>query len=67
MLNWVVRGLLIVAGVITGWFTAKDAPNFGVVQMVVALLLLVLIVAVVAFWPDRWTIRLRGSKDRGQQ
>lgn len=57
MINWLVRGLLIVAGVVTGWFLAKDAPNFGVIQMVVALLLLTLIVAVIAFWPDRWTMK----------
>ncbi|MBA1159082.1 hypothetical protein [Microvirga mediterraneensis] len=57
MLSWVVRGLLIVAGVVTGWFVAKDAPNFGVIQMMVALLLLTLIVAVIAFWPDRWKFK----------
>ncbi len=57
MLGWIVRGSLIAAGVVTGWFVAKDAPNFGVVQMMVALLLLTLVVAVIAFWPDRWKIR----------
>jgi hypothetical protein len=64
MINWIVRGLLIVAGVITGWFIAKDAPNFGVIQMMVALLLLTLTVAIIAFWPARWTIRLDHSKKR---
>jgi hypothetical protein len=49
MLAWLVRLILIPAGVIAGWFVAKDAPNFGVVQMVVALVLMVFIVAVLAF------------------
>ena len=54
MLNWIVRGLLVVAGIVTGIFIAEDAPNFGVIQMMVALLLLTLIVAAIAFWPSRW-------------
>jgi hypothetical protein len=32
--------------------------NFGVIQMMVALMVLTLIVAVLAFWPSRWTIKL---------
>jgi len=55
MVGWLARGLLILAGVVTGWFISKDAPNFGVVQGMVAVMLLGLIVAVLAFWPARWT------------
>jgi predicted signal transduction protein with EAL and GGDEF domain len=55
MLGWVARGLLIVAGFVVSWFVAKDAPQFGVMQMAVALILIVFIVAVLAFWPERWT------------
>lgn len=58
MISWIVRILMIAAGAVTSWFVAKDAVNFGVVQMMVALLLLTLLVAVLAFWPSRWTIRL---------
>jgi len=58
MIGWVVRLLMVAAGVVTGWFVAKDAVNFGVVQMMVALLLLTLIVAVLALWPSNWTARL---------
>lgn len=61
MLSWVARGLLIAAGVVTGWFVAKDAPNFGVIQMMVALLLITLIVAIIAFWPDRWKVKSHHS------
>lgn len=58
MISWTVRTLMLAAGVATSWFVAKDAPIFGVAQMMVALLLLTFIVAVVAFWPRRWTIAL---------
>ena len=53
MLGWVARGLLIVAGFVVSWFVAKDAPQFGVMQMAVALILFIFIVAVLAFWPER--------------
>jgi hypothetical protein len=54
MLGWVVRGLMVIAGVVTGIFVAKDAPLYGFVQTMMALGLLTLIVAVAAFWPQRW-------------
>lgn len=53
---------MIAAGVVTGWFVAKDAPVFGVVQTMVTIVLLTLIVAVFAFWPSRWTVRLNRSQ-----
>jgi len=53
MVSWIVRLLMIAAGIVTGWVVADDAPNFGVIQMMVALLLLTLIVAVLAFWPSK--------------
>ena len=55
MIGWIVRGLLAASGIVAGWFVTRDAPNFGVVQMMVALLLLTFVVAVIAFWPERWT------------
>lgn len=51
MFGWCVRVLLIVAGVITGWFVARDATNFGVLQMFVMLALITICVAALAFWP----------------
>ena len=51
MFGWFVRVLLIVAGVITGWFVARDATNFGVLQMFVMLALFSICVAALAFWP----------------
>ena len=55
MLGWVARGLLIVAGFVVSWFVAKDAPQFGLVQMAAAIILFVLVLWVLAFWPERWT------------
>ena len=40
MVAWIARILLALAVPITGWFVAKDSPNFGVVQMMVAALVL---------------------------
>jgi hypothetical protein len=57
MISWIVRVLMIAAGAVTGWLVAEDAPNFGVIQMMVTLVLLTLIVAVLAFWPSDWTAR----------
>jgi hypothetical protein len=55
MIGWLVRPILIAAGAITGLLIAKDAPIFGLVQCMVAIMLIVLVVFVVAFWPARWT------------
>jgi hypothetical protein len=58
MISGIVRILLAAGGIVTGWFVAKDAPNFGVIQTMTALILLTLVVAVGAFWPAGWTISL---------
>ena len=55
MIGWFVRVLLIVGGFVASWLVAKDSPQFGVMQMAVAILLVVVVVAVLAFWPERWT------------
>jgi len=62
MLGWIVRIIMIVAGVVTGLFLAKDAPLFGVVQTMVMLLLLALIVAALAFWPESWSLKRRRER-----
>ena len=51
MFGWFVRVLLIVAGAITGWFVARDATNFGVLQMFVMLALITIYMGTLAFWP----------------
>jgi hypothetical protein len=50
ILNWLIRPIFLVAAIIAGWFVAEDAANFGIVQMVVAILLITALVALAAFW-----------------
>jgi len=49
MFSWLTRGVLIAAGFVASWFMTKDTPQFGVMEMAVTTLLIVLIVAVLAF------------------
>lgn len=50
MLNLIIRPIMIIAAVIAGWFVARDAVNFSIVQMVVGLILITALVAVAACW-----------------
>ncbi len=45
MLNWLVRLLMICAAGIAGWFVARDAPNFSLVQLSVLLVLMAIVIA----------------------
>ncbi|MDR4307194.1 hypothetical protein IHQ68_11245 [Chelatococcus sambhunathii] len=51
MLGWFVRLSLALASWVTALFVARDAVNFGIVNVFVAILLLALGVGVLAFWP----------------
>jgi hypothetical protein len=55
VVSWIVRGLLVISGVVTGWFVSKDAPNFSFIQGMVSLVVIAVIVLVLAYWPARWT------------
>ena len=55
MFSWLVRLILLASGMIAGWIVAQDAPNFGVVQAMIAILLIALTVFALAFWPARWS------------
>jgi predicted signal transduction protein with EAL and GGDEF domain len=55
VVSFIVRGLLIVSGAVTGWFVSKDAPNFSFIQGMVSLVVIAVIVLVLAYWPARWT------------
>lgn len=57
MVDWIVRGLSSIAGVIAAWFIARDAANFELVQGAVATILLAAIIALIAFWPKIWRRR----------
>lgn len=51
MLGWVVRLLFIIAGTITGWFVARNATNFVVLQMFVMLAVTTIFIGALAFVP----------------
>ena len=53
MLSWIVRIFFALAAPIAALFVARDALNFDVIQTMVAIILVVVFVAVVAFWPKR--------------
>ena len=63
MVSWLVRGLLIVSGTVTGWFVSRDAPNFSFIQGMASLVVIAVVVFVLAFWPKRWT-HLLDRRDR---
>ncbi len=49
---WLARILLIAGGVVASWFVAKDTPAFTIAQGMMAIVLLTILVAVLAFWPS---------------
>ncbi len=51
-LGWIIRILLVVSGAITSGFVARDALNFNIIQMVVAVFLITFLVIIVAFWHE---------------
>ncbi len=55
MVSWIVRGLLIISGTVTGWFVSKDAPNFSFIQGMASLVVIAVIVLVLAYWPVGWS------------
>jgi hypothetical protein len=50
MLNLIIRPIMILAAIIASYFVARDAVNFSIVQMAVALLLLAGLIALAVFW-----------------
>jgi cytochrome bd-type quinol oxidase subunit 1 len=61
MVSWIVRIVMSLAAVITGWFVVEDSPNFGIFQMAVAVILIILFVAIIVFWTS---IRSRFTRKR---
>ena len=49
-MNWILRPIIAIAAVIAGWFVARDAVNFSVIQMVVGLLLITALIGLAACW-----------------
>jgi hypothetical protein len=65
MVAWLTRIFLILGGAVASWFVAEDAPNYSVIQGVAAMLLLTFTVAVLAFWPRRWSAFLNCNEPSG--
>src|SRR3546814_9245485 len=42
--------LLSASAFVTAWFVAREAPNFGLVQVIVAMVLVILLIAAASFW-----------------
>jgi uncharacterized membrane protein YoaK (UPF0700 family) len=53
--SWLIRLILIIAGVVAEWFIARDVPQFQLVELCVSIFLVIFIVFVLAFWPTRWS------------
>jgi hypothetical protein len=59
---WLVRGLLVLAGIVASWWIAEDEPIFPIVQMVIVLLLVVFALLVAEVWLPRWRERYSNRK-----
>jgi hypothetical protein len=57
MVVWLTRVALAAGGLVTGWFVARDAPNFSVIQGIAAMLIIAAVVAAAALWPALWRRR----------
>jgi hypothetical protein len=53
MLSWIVRIFFALAAPITALMISRDALNFGLIQTMVAVVLIVAFVGIVALWPRR--------------
>lgn len=53
MLGWIVRILMFLAAPIAALLVSRDALNFGLVQTIVAMILIVALVGLVAAWKAR--------------
>ena len=53
MAAWIVRLLLLLAAPIAALLVTRDAPNFGVIETLIAISLIVLLVLAAALWSLR--------------
>jgi hypothetical protein len=67
-LTWPADFLLNTAAVLASWFVNKDSWNFVTIQMALAVLLLAVVVALIAYWQwlVHWVVEswrsIRGKK-----
>lgn len=53
MLSWITRIFFALAGSTVALFLSRDLPSFGVIQTMVAIVLIVGLAALLALWPKR--------------
>jgi len=58
---WIVRLLLVAAGFIAALFVARDAPNFSVVEVFVAMAMILAFIVGAGLWVQRWKIGRWGN------
>ena len=56
MLAWIIRCVLFLATPIAALFVSRDALNFGIIEMLIAIMLMVGFVMVAAAWTLRRTV-----------
>ena len=54
-LTWPADFLLNIAAVLASWFVDKGSWNFVTIQMALAVLVLAIVVALIAYW--QWLVR----------
>lgn len=59
MITLIARVALAAGGLVAGWFVARNAPNFNVIQGIAAMLIIAAVVAAAALWP---ALRRRGRE-----
>ena len=67
MLGWLIRILLLGAGIIAGWFVPRDQLGYAIIQMVVVLVLIVMASVAVIYFPARRGRKSKTGQDRLSQ
>jgi hypothetical protein len=53
MVAWIIRILLLLTAPVAALFVSRDALNFGVIETLVAIMLISLVVLAAAAWTSR--------------
>ena len=51
MLDWIAEKILNSLSLVPAWFVEESSPNFALVRAMFALLLIILVVYLISFWP----------------
>lgn len=50
-MTWLIRILMAVAGVVAGWFVARDQLGYTIMQLVILLLLGLVVAVLILYFP----------------